>query len=197
MMIWKKFYGTNNFDYLSSEFLEGLNTKTGAIISSSNEKGKVVNNFECYIACPINTEKSASVKVGDSVKLNLPNSTDVSATIEYIKEEKDDKRIIVFKITDDVENLIKYRKINIDIIWWSYKGLKISNASLKEENDLYYVEKSKAGYSEKIYVKVLRQNDTYSIVENYNDDELKQLGFDIDFIKKRQELNVYDEILLY
>lgn len=196
-MIQRKFYGVNNFEYLSSEFLENLNTKTGAIISSSNEKGKVVNNFECYIACPINTEKSSSVKVGDSVKLNLPNSTDVNATIEYIKEEKDDKRIIVFKITDNVENLIKYRKIYIDIIWWSYKGLKISNSSLQEENDLYYVEKSKAGYAEKIYVKVLRQNDTYSIVENYTDEELAQLGFDIDYIKKRQELNVYDEILLY
>ena len=196
-MIQKKFYGVNNFDYLSSEFLGKLNTKTGAIISSSNEKGKVVNNFECYIACPINTEKSSSVKVGDSVKLNLPNSTDVNATIEYIKEENDDKRIIVFKITDNVENLIKYRKIYIDIIWWSYKGLKISNSSLQEENDLYYVQKSKAGYTEKIYVKVLRQNDTYSIVENYTDEELVQLGFDIDYIKKRQELNVYDEILLY
>lgn len=126
----------------------------------------------------------------------MPNSIDVNATIEYIKEEKDDKRIIVFKITDNVEDLIKYRKIYIDIIWWSYKGLKISNASIKEENDLYYVEKSKAGYTERIYVKVLRQNDTYSIVENYTDEELKQLGFDIDYIKNRQELNVYDEILL-
>ena len=51
--------------------------------------------------------------------------------------------------------------------------------------------------TEKIYVKVLRQNDTYSIVENYTDDELKELGFDIEYINKRQELNVYDEILLY
>ena len=127
----------------------------------------------------------------------MPNSTDVNATIEYIKEENDDKRIIVFKITDNVENLIKYRKIYIDIIWWSYKGLKISNSSLQEENDLYFVQKSKAGYTEKIYVKVLRQNDTYSIVENYTDEELVQLGFDIDYIKNRQELNVYDEIILY
>ena len=177
--------------------MNSLNTKTGAIISTSNEKGKVSNNFECYIACPINTEKSSSAKVGDMVKLNIPNSTNVNAMIEYIKEEKDDKRIIVFKITDDVEKLIKYRKIYIDIIWWDYKGLKISNSSLIEDKDLYYVEKSKAGYTEKIYVKVLRQNDTYSIVENYTDEELKELGFDLEYINKRQELNVYDEILLY
>ena len=195
-MGWKKYYGVNDFNYLSTDFLNSLNTKTGAIISTSNEKGKVTNNFECYIACPINTEKSSSANVGDKVKLNLPNSSNVDATIEYIKEENDDKRVIVFKITDDVENLIKYRKIYIDIIWWDYKGLKISNASLQEDNDLYYVEKSKAGYTEKIYVKVLRQNDTYSIVENFTDEELKKLGFDIEYINKRKELYVYDEILL-
>lgn len=182
---------------MSTEFLNSLNTKIGAIISTSNEKGKVANNFECFVACPINTEKSSSAKIGDEVKLNLPNATDVKATIEYIKEENDDKRVIVFKITDDVEDLIKYRKIYIDIIWWDYKGLKISNSSLQEENDLYYVEKSKAGYTEKIYVKILRQNDTYSIVKNYTDEELKELGFDIDYISKRQELSVYDEILVH
>lgn len=191
------FYGVEDFSYLNTEFLSSLKTKTGAIISTSNEKGKVTNNFECYIACPINTEKSSSAKVGDLVKLNLPNATNIKAKIEYIKEENGDKRIIVFKIADDVENLIKYRKIYIDIIWWDYKGLKISNSSLIEDNDLYYVEKSKAGYTEKIYVKVLRQNDTYSIVENYTDEELKKLGVDLEYINKRQELNVYDEILLY
>ena len=191
------FYGVEDFSYLNTEFLSSLKTKTGAIISTSNEKGKVTNNFECYIACPINTEKSSSAKVGDLVKLNLPNATNIKAKIEYIKEENGDKRIIVFKIADDVENLIKYRKIYIDIIWWDYKGLKISNSSLIEDNDLYYVEKSKAGYTEKIYVKVLRQNDTYSIVENYTDEELKELGVDLEYINKRQELNVYDEILLY
>ena len=45
-------------------------------------------------------------------------------------------------------------------------------------------------------MKVLRQNDTYSIVENYTDEELKELGYDLDYINKRKELYVYDEILL-
>lgn len=177
--------------------MESLDTKSSAIISTNEEKGKVVNNFECYIACPMDTEKASTAEVGDSVELRLTTADEVSATIEYIVEEEDDKRVIVFKITDNVEELIEYREIYVDVIWWSYKGLKVSNSTILEENDLSYIEKTKAGYSEKIYVKVLRQNDIYSIIENYTDEELAELGFDEEYIKNRKTLSVYDEILLH
>lgn len=180
---------------MSTQFLESLDIKSSSIISTSNEKGKVVNNFECYIACPMDTEKASTAKVGDKVALRLPSSNEASAEIVYIVEEGNDKRVIVFKMTDHVEELIEYREIYVDIIWWRYQGLKISNSAILEENDISYVERSKAGYTDKIYVKVLRQNDTYSIIENYTDDELTQLGVDEEYIKDRKILNVYDEIL--
>lgn len=177
--------------------MEDLDTKSSAIISTSNEKGKIVNNFECYIACPMDTERASTAKVGDKATLRLPSSEEVSAEIMYIVEEKDNNRVIVFKITDNVEELIEYREIYVDVIWWSYRGLKISNSAILEENDISYVERVKAGYTDKIYVKVLRQNDTYSIIENYTDEELEELGVDSEYIKNRKELNVYDEVLLH
>ena len=121
----------------------------------------------------------------------------MEATIEYIVQEEGEHRVIVFKITEHVESLAQYREIYVDVIWWSYSGLKISNSSILEENDLSYIERSKAGFSDKIYVKILRQNDTYSIIENYTDEELIELGFDHEFIEKRAKLSVYDEILLH
>ena len=136
-------------------------------------------------------------KYGDKVTLRLPSAKEVPAEIVYVVEEEENKRVLVFKITEAVEELIAYRGIYVDIIWWSYQGLKVSNSTILEENDLSYVEITKAGYTEKIYVKVLRQNDTYSIVENYTEEELTELGFDSEFIKNRKELNVYDEILLH
>lgn len=187
----------NDFSYLSTEFLNSLDTKAGALISTSNEKGKVVNNFECYIACPIDTEKASVAKVGDKVSLKMLTMDEIDATIEYIVDEGDDKRVIVFKVTENVEELIEYRHVNVDIIWWSYQGLKVSNSSILEENDISYIEKRKAGYTEKIYVKILRQNDIYSIVENYTDEELSELGFDSEYINDREIVNVYDEILLH
>lgn len=177
--------------------MDSLDTKSSAIITTNKEKGKVVNNFECYIACPMNTEKGATSQIGDSVKIRFPSGEEVKATIEYIVEEDGDNRVIVFKIKENIEELIEYREVYVDIIWWSYKGLKVSNSAILEENDISYVEKMKAGYAEKIYVKVLRQNDTYSIVENYKDEELLELGMNLEDVKKRSELNVYDEILIH
>ncbi len=129
--------------------------------------------------------------------LRISEANQVDATIEYIVQEEGDNRVIVFKITENVEDLTQYREIYVDVIWWSYSGLKISNSAILEENDLSYIERSKAGFSDKIYVKILRQNDTYSIIENYTNEELAELGFDSEYIAKRAKLNVYDEILLH
>ena len=96
-----------------------------------------------------------------------------------------------------MEELVAYREIVVDVVWWNYKGLKVSNLAILEEKDISYVERSKAGYVEKIYVKVLRQNDTYSILKNYTDEELAELGFDETYISSRKELGLYDEILLH
>lgn len=195
-MGWKKFYGVDDFSYLNTELLESLHTKSGATIPTHEEKGKVINNFECFIACVMDTEKASVAKVGDSVMLRLPSSKEVEATIKHITEEEE-SRVIVFRITECVEELVEYREIAVDVIWWNYNGLKVSNMAILEENDMSYVEISKAGYIERIYIKISRQNDTYSIVKNYTDEELAELGFSEEEIKNREELKVYDEILLH
>ncbi len=118
--------------------------------------------------------------------LRLPDSSLVKAEIVKINEEKNN-RIIVFKITENVENLLEYRKISLDIIWWSYSGWKVSNSALIEKNDLTYIKRVRAGVYEEILVKVLRQNDTYSIVENYKDDELLNLGYTTEEIRRNSK----------
>ncbi len=186
----------DDFSYLNTELLKSLQTKSGAAIPASVEKGKVVDNFECYIACVMDTEKASVAKQNDSALLRLPSSQEVKATIEHIAEDENG-RVIVFRITDCVEELIEYREISVDVVWWNFEGMKVSNLAIQEENDISFVERSKAGYLEKIYIKVSRQNDTYSIVENYTDEELAKLGFEEKEIKERKKLNLYDEILLH
>lgn len=189
---------TDNFDYLSTDLLNSFELKVGATIPLSNEKGKIVDNFVSYIAVVTDTERALSSNVGDKVSIRLSNSNEIDARISFIKDE-DKNRIIVFEITDDIDDLLEYRKISIDIIWWKYSGLKVSNSALIEEDDKVYVEKSKAGYTEKILVKVLRQNDTYSIVENYEEEELEELGYSKEEISNiiTNKIKLYDEIVLH
>ena len=45
-------------------------------------------------------------------------------------------------------------------------------------------------------VKVLRQNDDYSIVENYSTAELEEAGYDTSKLEIKKSISVYDEIML-
>ena len=186
----------NNFDSLSYDMLKSFDLKVGAIVPQSNEKGKIVNNFESYIAMVAKSESAMGAKVGDQVTIRLSDSSEIKAEVVYVRDEGTDKRIIVFKIEQEIAQLLQYRKISFDIIWWKYSGLKVSNTALLDEDDKMYLEKIRNGNYEKIYVKVLRQNDTYSIIENYEDEELISLGIDEDKVSKRSKINLYDEVIV-
>ena len=189
---------TDDFSNLSTEFLEGLNLKTGQVVADSTESAKIINNFECYIACSLDSEQASSVEIGDTVKLRLPNEAEITSDVEYVKQDGD-KILIVFKIDQQVQELISYRKISFDIIWWSDSGKKIPNDAIgtetKGENQVAYVIRTRGGYQTKIWVKILRQNDKYAIVDNYTSTELKELGYTDEEIKGRATLTLYDEIL--
>ena len=186
----------DNFSVLSKEFLEGLNLKTGKIVATNNEYGKIVDNFSCYIATITTAEEAKKAKVDDNVKIRLSNNVEVDATISYISQENENEMLLVLKITKQIEELIDYRKITFDLIWWKYSGLKVPNQAIATEDGLNYVVRNRAGYLNKILVKIAKQNDKYAIVKSYDTDELKELGFSDKEILSYKKISIYDEILL-
>ena len=56
--------------------------------------------------------------------------------------------------------------------------------------------RKRAGYLSKILVKVERQAEKYSIVEPYDADDLRELGFSNEEIASYKKISLYDEILL-
>jgi len=137
-------------------------------------------------------------KYGDELKLRLPSGREVDTTIEYISEAGED-RIIVFKIDKAVQELIGYRKISLDAIWWSETGKKVPNTAIEYEEkngeQIPYVIKTVAGYTNKVNIKILKQNEKYAIVDNYKSDELKKIGYTVEEIEDRKTIGLYDEIL--
>lgn len=187
----------SNLASLSKTMLDDLKLKTGEIVSTSEESGKVIDNFYCEIACILENENinAAEVKIGSNIKIRLANSREIIAKVEYIAQEENDKSLVVLKIEDSVEELINYRKISFDIIWWSENGLKVPNKAIKYENeDLAYVIRKSIGYVDKIYVKILKQNDKYSIIENYTSSELKEKQLSEEVIENKKTILLYDEL---
>ena len=186
----------NNFSTLSKEFLENLNLKTGQLIATNDECGKVIDSSNCYIATISNSEKAKNAKVKDSVQVRLSNTKIINAKITYISQENENETLIILEIDKQISELANYRKISFDLIWWSDTGLKVPNQAIVEENGLNYVVRNRAGYLDKILVEVTRKNDKYSIVSNYSTDELKEFGYTTDEIINMRKLSIYDEVVL-
>jgi len=186
----------DNFSNLSKEYLEGLNLSTGKIVATSNEAGKVIDNFYCYIATITSSEEAKQAKVGDKVKVRLSNNIETDAEITNIIKEDDRDIILILRLTEQIKELINYRKITFDLIWWNASGLKVPNQAIVTENELNYVVRSRAGYLSKILVKIKKQGDKYSIIESYDTEELKELGFSDTEIANYKKISIYDEILI-
>ena len=92
------------------------------------------------------------------------------------------------------ENILNYRKIAIDIIWWSSTGFKVPNSSIIKDGDNAYVIRNRAGYDVKILVKVLKSNESYSLVDNYSSNELFDMGYNATEVRNMYTIKIYDKI---
>ena len=186
----------DNFGSINKEFLEKLNLKTGEIVATSEEAGKVIDNFACYIATISSSEEAKQAEVGDYVKIRLSNNAEISAEITSISQENENEVLLILKVNEQIEELINYRKISFDLIWWDETGLKIPNEAIVEIDGLKYVVRNRAGYLNKILVNVTKQGEEYSIVQPYTTEELKELGLSNEEINSYRKISLYDEIIL-
>lgn len=184
----------DDFSSYNRSFFENLNLKTGQTIATNTECGKVVNNYECYIATILKKDQLHDIKQGSKLNLRLSNGDEISSSVEYIMEQTNDDVLVVFKINKDVEKLISNRKISFEIIFWQYSGYKVPNTAIIKENDLAYVVRNRAGYLTRVLVKVEKQNESYSIIDNYSSNELKEMGYNSSDLNVSTKINMYDEI---
>lgn len=192
---------------LTYEQLDSLQLTANQIILRNTSNIKIINNFECYIAMFMDSPESKEAKLNDELFLRIENvdSNLIPATIEYISEEEGG-RLIFVKIQTDIEELSKYRKINLDVVWWTYEGLKlhkslittqeVTNASGEIVTSLNSVRIKRAGFTEVAYIKILKEFDNYVIVDNYTNQEYLDMGFTDQDIAKFVTLKLYSEVLV-
>ncbi len=190
----------DNLGEITDTFLESLDLKTGQIISSSNESGKIIDNFKYYVAVVTNTELGNSAKVGDSVNLKLSGTEEEkNAKIVQINEGSG-KRTIIFEVNRMSTSVINHRKIAVNVIWWEKAGFKVPNQAIYFENingqNIYYVLKNKSGVESKCYVKIQKQNEAFSIISSYETKELQEIGVNEEDIKNYKKISNYDEIVI-
>lgn len=184
-----------NLDKLTTSYLRKLELKTGQLVGKSENKAKVINNFKCYIAVSFNSEEAENAKEGKTITLRLSSQDSVKATIYKINEDGTN-RVIIFEITDEVEKLINYRKISIDVIWWEYSGLIVPKTSILYENGKSYIFIKNNANSTKTLIKVEKENDNYCVITNYSSEKLIELGYTAEEIDTMKTVKEYDEIVV-
>ncbi len=192
---------------ITSEDLGKIKMSSNQMIPIDTKHVKLINNFECYIAVFMNSKESQDAKLDDHVYLRFDHTEDalIDASIEYISEEKNG-RLIVFKIKTNVEELSKYRKIDLDVVWWQDKGLKINKNAITYENipstvsqegvNIPMVIVRKASYQQKVWVKIVREVKDFVIIENYTDKELLEMGISEELVEGRNTIKMYDEAVI-
>lgn len=185
----------DNLGQITEKYLDELDLQTGKIILASDECGKVIDNFKCYIAITMGSKNAKQTEVGKTVKLRLTNNEEYKAEIVQINEESG-KRTIIFEMKQMPEELISHRKIDIDVIWKDESGLKVPKQALTKENNLYYVTRNKVGIQTQLLVNVLMQNDKFAIIEPYKKEELQELGWTLTEINKYKKITNYDELVI-
>ncbi len=186
----------NNFVELNKEYLENLNLKTGKIIATNEEAGKIIDSFKCYVAVISNSEEAKNSKIGDSIKIRISNNMKIDAKIVHLAQQENGETLLVLEFKNQINELTNYRKVSIDLIWWEYTGLKVPNQAIINEDGLNYVVRNRAGYLDKNLIKVKKQNDDYSIITAYNTEELKNLGFTDKEINSYKKISMFDEVLV-
>ena len=177
----------------NERYINSLDLTNGQIISSVENKGKIVNNFISYVAVTSKSEEAQHAKLKQKVYLELPNGKVINARVVQINSNSEKSKTIILKINQGIEDLLIYRKVNFNVIWWNDSGFKIPNSSIIEVNGLNYVIKTRNGYTNAVLVKLNNQSDYYSIVSNYSTSEIKELR---DIMQgANTTLTLYDELL--
>ena len=157
----------DNFEYLTEDILKSVDIKRGTVLSVSDNKAKIIKDFNTYIACIVKKDRLKDVKRGKKLELNINNEYEALSMVAYIKDIDNSKSIVVFSTNKLSTELSKYRKISLGIIWWSEVGLKVSNKAIKKIEKQHFVVKNKSGFTELIPVKLIKETEEYSLVSGY------------------------------
>ncbi len=162
-------------------------------VNTINKFGvKVLNNFLAYLYFEVDSDLCKNIEIDTRVRLRIleKNSKEIIGKVVDIEETKSTKKIKL-EIRDSIEDLIDVRKVNCEIVWWSYEGLKVPNESILYINEIPHVKVVKYTKEYNVPVKILKDNGRFSIIENYSVEELEKMK-----LEKLYSIKIYDEIIL-
>lgn len=102
---------------------------------SGTTGGKLLRDFGWYVAFAVDKDdaQKLSGKLGLSVSLRFPQSgvRDISAVVHAVRADGSGRSLVILRCTDSDENLLRLRKVRVEMTIHEYKGLKVPVSALR------------------------------------------------------------------
>ncbi len=167
---------------ITPELIEGLKPEN----TDENVIGKIVYDYDWYIAASVKLGESLKYKIGDelTIKTTVRNNETLDVTVEAINPSSNsDKAVIVLSCGEMNSDIAMLRSTSITIVSKEYSGLKVDKRAMrvvKGKPGVYVV----SGLSIKfVPVNVIYSTDSYILCEQVNENG-------------KNSLKLYDEVVV-
>lgn len=148
-----------------TEVSNGVNIQSGAPLL------KVIKGIEAYFIIVADAAKASRLPVGSTIDIIRINGIGYSTngTVYYRSLEEDGRSVVAIRFDKGVSETSGLRKVNIDIVKNSYKGLMVNLSSLRDVDltkRTATICLEKYDYATFKQVKIIGYNDDFAIIDN-------------------------------
>ncbi len=185
-------YSTEDLSVYTPEYLSGIKPEA----TDNTQVGKIVHDYQWYVAAIIPISDSMFYKADDTVKLKIDAADQtVTAKVERINiSAKSDSAVIILSCSQMDSKLATMRSGKMTIVKNEYSGLKVSSKAIRivdSVTGVYVISGLEAKFVE---AKVLYSNNEYVICELNTADDSKLRLYDEVIVKGR---GLYDGKIIY
>jgi len=173
---------TDKLNELTYENLQSLNPVKN---ESTNIVGKIVQDYEWYIAADVPLDDALDYVEGSTLtlKTQLTSTPELSVDVKYVnKSVSGNNAIVIFSCKSMNQELAQTRNMPITIIKNSYKGLRINSSAIRVVDGVKGVYAYESSQAKFVKVNILYSAQNYSICELNTEDA--------------DSLRLYDEIIV-
>ncbi len=165
--------------------------------SSAEVVGKIVYDYEWYLAVEVSLNESMHYKVGEAVPISIDvtSVSDVTGIVDRINISKaEDRAVIIFKCNEMNSELATLRTATVTLIKASHEGIKIPSKSLRVKDGktgVFVVNGIEAKFVE---TDIIYSTDDYAISKLNTADDKKLRLYDEIIVKGK---NLHDGKIIY
>lgn len=165
----EKVLNCKDLSKVTSEFLKDISPKE----QNENVIGKIVSDYEWYIAAEVSINQSLNFKEGDTLKLftSVKSSPELPVSVKKINiSENENKAVIIFACNEMNSELAAMRSGPMTVVSNEFSGLRVSKKALRVVDSVRGVYVLNGIQVNFVPVKILYSNDAFIICEKQSKD---------------------------